>query len=110
MGTVLDIRTTWGYIVGPGSVVDPRYYKGTNPNPMMDMPDTLIDWLTESRTDKAKRNRSSKRPSPVNTAANTEINYVVRGDEMNNTQFIAKQILSQLLWLGQCVDDVQAFE
>ena len=50
----------------------------------MDMPDTLIDWLTESRTIPDKPKRKNNRHNEVNTQISTDIKYIVRDDELDN--------------------------
>jgi len=83
-GKGLDIRTKGGFIIGPGSVVNGQEYKVINQAPIMDMPDTLIDWLTESRTRPDKPKRPSNRHNEINTQVSTDIKYIVRDNELDN--------------------------
>ena len=101
-GKGLDIRTKGGFIIGPGSVVNGQEYKVINQGSIMDMPDTLIDWLTESRTRAKSTKQGSKKHYDINTTVNTEIKYVVRDGELDN---ILKLLPNKFLnnysdWLG----------
>jgi len=46
-GKGLDIRTTGGQVVAPGSCINDKYYKIDNYAPIQKIPMTLIDWLID---------------------------------------------------------------
>lgn len=80
-GYGIDIRSVGSYIIGPGSVINNKYYEITNNIEISEIPETLIYWLLPFITEKKEIiNSCIKNKKTVHNTANFK--YIIDDDKI----------------------------
>lgn len=80
-GCGIDIRSVGGYIIGPGSAINNKYYEVINNIEIAEIPETLIYWLLPFIKEKKEINSSYiKNKKTVHCTANFK--YIIDDDKI----------------------------